>query len=71
MALLDEEWQYELRSDPEMATTVGETRYNDRLTDRSPEFQQSDVEAKTASFSRGLRPSMRLAFLNRTRSATI
>jgi uncharacterized protein (DUF885 family) len=45
-SLLDEEWQYELQSDPEMATTVGETRYNDRLTDRSPQFQQSDVEAK-------------------------
>jgi uncharacterized protein (DUF885 family) len=46
LSLLDEEWQYELRSDPEMATTVGETRYNDRLTDRSPQFQRSDVDAK-------------------------
>ena len=51
-SLLDEEWQYELRSDPEMATTVGETRYNDRLTDRSPQFQQSDVEAKRKFLAR-------------------
>ncbi len=46
LSLLDEEWQYELRSDPEMATTVGETRYNDRLTDLSPQFHQSDMDAK-------------------------
>ena len=35
-----------------MATTVGETRYNDRLTDRSPQFQQSDVEAKRKFLAR-------------------
>ena len=51
-SLLNEEWQYELRSDPEMATTVGETRYNDRLNDRSPQFQQSDVEAKRKFLAR-------------------
>ena len=52
LSLLDEEWQYELRSDPEMATTVGDTRYNDRLTDRSPQFQQSDVDAKRKFLTR-------------------
>lgn len=52
LSLLDEEWQYELRSDPEMATTVGDTRYNDRLTDRSPQFQQSDVNAKSKFLAR-------------------
>jgi uncharacterized protein (DUF885 family) len=45
-ALFDEEWQYELRSNPEMATSVGDTRYNDRLSDHSPAFYQSDVEAR-------------------------
>jgi uncharacterized protein (DUF885 family) len=52
VALLDEEWQYELRSDPETATTLGDTRYNDRLTDRSPEFQQSDLQARRAFLAR-------------------
>lgn len=28
LSLLGEEWQYESRSDPEMATTLGGTRYN-------------------------------------------
>jgi uncharacterized protein (DUF885 family) len=46
LSLLDEEWQYELRSDPEMATTLGDNRYNDRLTDHSPQFHESDLEAK-------------------------
>jgi uncharacterized protein (DUF885 family) len=46
LSLFDEEWQYELRSDPETATSLGDNRYNDRLTDRSPQFYQSDREAK-------------------------
>jgi uncharacterized protein (DUF885 family) len=35
-ALLDEEWQYELRSSPEYASYLGDKRYNDQLSDRSP-----------------------------------
>jgi len=46
LALFDEEWQYELRTNPEMATGLGDNRYNDRLDDHSPEFYQSDVEAR-------------------------
>ena len=46
LSLFDEEWQYELRSDPETATSLGDNRYNDRLADRSPQFYQSDREAK-------------------------
>ena len=46
LSLLDEEWQYELRSDPEMATTLGDNRYNDCLTGHSPQFHESDLEAK-------------------------
>ncbi len=42
LSLFDEEWQYELRSDPETATSLGDNRYNDRLSDRSPQFYQSD-----------------------------
>ena len=47
LSLFDEEWQYELRSDPETATSLGDNRYNDRLADRSPQFYQSDREAKS------------------------
>jgi len=46
LSVFDEEWQYELRSNPEMATSIGDKRYNDRLSDRSPEFYQSDLEAR-------------------------
>src|SRR5438270_1473304 len=46
LALLDEEWQYEMRSSPEFATSVGDNRYNDRWSDYSPEFVQSDIEQR-------------------------
>jgi len=46
LSLFDEEWQYELRSSPEMATSLGDNRYNDRLKDRSPGSYQSDLEAR-------------------------
>ena len=42
-ALLDEEWNYEMRTSPETATAYGDNRYNDRLSDLSPEFFASDV----------------------------
>ena len=42
-SLFDEEWQYELRSNPEMATALGDPRYNDRLSDVSPQFFQHDL----------------------------
>jgi uncharacterized protein (DUF885 family) len=44
LALFDEQWQYELRTNQEEATSLGDNRYNDRLKDRSPEFYQSDLE---------------------------
>jgi len=46
LSLFDEEWQYGLRTNPEWATILGDTRYNDRLSDNSPEFFQSDLEQK-------------------------
>jgi uncharacterized protein (DUF885 family) len=52
LSLFDEEWQYELRSNPEMATSIGDNRYNDRLKDRSPEFYESDLEAKRTFLDR-------------------
>jgi uncharacterized protein (DUF885 family) len=45
-SLFDEEWEYELRAEPEFATALGDKRYNDRLSDRSPAFYQSDTERK-------------------------
>ena len=36
-AIIDREWQFELENSPEMATAVGDNRYNDRLDDYSPE----------------------------------
>jgi uncharacterized protein (DUF885 family) len=35
--LLDEQWQWQLRNRPEMATILGDHRYDDRWTDGSPE----------------------------------
>ena len=33
--LLAEEWEYELKQSPEMATSIGDYRYNDKLSDAS------------------------------------
>jgi len=52
LSLFDEEWQYELRSDPETATSLGDNRYNDRLSDRSPQFYQSDEETRRRFLAR-------------------
>jgi len=51
-SLLDEEWQYELRADPEAATAMGDNRFNDRLTDRSAAFQESDVQQRRRFLAR-------------------
>lgn len=51
-SLFDEEWQYELRTNPEFATVLGDRRYNDRLSDNSPQFFRSDVEKKRTFLAR-------------------
>jgi uncharacterized protein (DUF885 family) len=38
--LFDEEWEWTLREYPEYATVIGDTRYNDRLTDLSAEAME-------------------------------
>ena len=43
-AALQEEWEYRLRTYPELATAVGDNRYNDRLSDYSPEFFAGEVQ---------------------------
>lgn len=47
-ALLDEEWQYQLRSSPELATTIGDYRYNKAWTDYS--LEQIARDKVTASW---------------------
>ncbi len=51
-SLFDEEWQYELRSNPEMATSIGDNRYNDRLKDRSLESYKSDLASRRTFLDR-------------------
>lgn len=46
LALLDEEWQYELLHRPEFATALGDKRYNDRFSDESPQAQQVDIDRR-------------------------
>jgi uncharacterized protein (DUF885 family) len=45
-SLFDEEWQYTLRTNPEWATTLGDSRFNDRFSDNSPQFFQSDLDQR-------------------------
>ena len=52
LSLFDEEWQYQLRTNPEWATLLGDGRYNDRLSDESPEFFQSDLDQKRRFLTR-------------------
>ncbi|MGA2855376.1 MAG: DUF885 domain-containing protein [Candidatus Sulfotelmatobacter sp.] len=52
LSLFDEEWQYELRTNPEFATVLGDPRYNDRLRDNSPGFFQSDLEQERRFLAR-------------------
>jgi uncharacterized protein (DUF885 family) len=42
--LLADEWQYELKSNPETATYFGDKRYNSELADYSPEGRRKDAE---------------------------
>ena len=42
--LLSEEWEYTLQHSPELATQVGDNRYNDRLTDFSDKAIAADLK---------------------------
>jgi uncharacterized protein (DUF885 family) len=43
-SLLKQEWEYELRTNPETATYVGDSRYNAELSDYSPAFNLRNVQ---------------------------
>src|SRR5713226_6313150 len=42
--LLADEWEYKLRTQPELATHVGDNRYNDRLSDFSDKAIADDLK---------------------------
>ena len=50
--LLAEEWEYSLRTEPELATHVGDNRYNDRLSDFSDQAIADDIEHARQSVKR-------------------
>src|ERR1700761_5101806 len=41
--LVEEQWQYLLRTDPEVAAEGGDYRYNDKLDDRSAEAHIQEI----------------------------
>ncbi len=41
---IDREWEYELKEHPELATAIGDSRYNDRLDDRSAAAEEREVQ---------------------------
>ena len=43
-AALEQEWEYQLRAHPEMATYIGDNRFNDRVSDHSAKFFAEDLE---------------------------
>ena len=45
-ALIDEEWNYEMRTNPETATSYGDNRFNDRLSDFSLRAIAADLHEK-------------------------
>jgi uncharacterized protein (DUF885 family) len=50
--LLAEEWEYTLRTQPELATHVGDDRYNDRLSDFSEKAIADDIAHARQSLKR-------------------
>jgi uncharacterized protein (DUF885 family) len=50
--LLADEWEYTLRTQPELATQVGDNRYNDRVSDYSRKAIAADIEHTRQSLAR-------------------
>jgi len=42
--LLDEQWQYNMRTSPEFASIIGDKRYNDKISDASEKAALADIE---------------------------
>jgi len=45
--LLQEQWEYTLKNNPETATTLGDLRYNDRWTELSKNQIEKDKKSTT------------------------
>ena len=41
---IEQEWQYDLKISPELATAIGDARYNDQLADRSAAAAERDLQ---------------------------
>ena len=50
--LLADEWEYTLRTQPELATHIGDNRYNDRVSDYSDKAIADDLEHSRQSLQR-------------------
>ena len=50
--LLNDEWEYTLRTQPELATQVGDNRYNDRLSDFSDKAIAESIEHSRQALAR-------------------
>lgn len=50
--LLNEQWEYVLRTQPEFASYLGDNRYNDRLSDLSEAAVKRDIKASRAFVAR-------------------
>ncbi|HXZ45643.1 MAG TPA: DUF885 domain-containing protein, partial [Pseudolabrys sp.] len=50
--LLADEWEYTLRTQPELATHIGDNRYNDRLSDFSDKAIADDLEHERQALRR-------------------
>ncbi len=50
-AALQEEWDHQLKAHPELATRVGDDRFNDRLSDYSADFYLAEVQHATQFLS--------------------
>lgn len=50
--LLADEWEYTLRTQPELATQVGDNRYNDRLSDFSDKAIADDIDQTRQALAR-------------------
>ncbi|HET8774032.1 MAG TPA: DUF885 domain-containing protein, partial [Thermoanaerobaculia bacterium] len=59
--LLDEQWEYTLRTSPEFASILGDRRYNDELSDVSETAVKADLEM-ARRFLRRFEAVSRVAF---------
>jgi uncharacterized protein (DUF885 family) len=50
--LLDEHWEYTMRTNPEYASVLGDKRYNDKLSDVSEKAVLADIEAQRQFLAR-------------------